>query len=128
MIAVQIYYPRTEGREIDIDRYIVHMKMACKACGNALKGSYVLKELPGAGYNAIPDKPFPTHVCIGILLFDSYEDFETKFKPIVVPLRADTAIFSTIKPYTNIYELFDVPKTLTPDEQQMLDGYLSAAK
>ena len=128
MIAMNIFYAPKDNKPFNYERYVTHMRLASTASGGAVKAAFIQKEIPGKGYTATGDETWPTHVCIGTLIFDSYEDFEQKFKPYVVPLRDDVRFVSDLRAYTNFYDIIQVPMgPLNDEEQKLLDGYMANA-
>ena len=121
MIAMNVFYAPKDNEPFDYDRYVKHMRFSL--CTNpAVKAIYIQKEIPGKGYTATGDTTWPTMVCIGTLIFDSYEDFETKYKPYVKPLREDIKFVTNLRAQTNFCEVSEVPNDpLTEDEQKMYD-------
>ena len=102
MILMQVSYPLVEGAKFDVSRYITHMRLARAASDGAIKKIYINTNIPGTGYNATGE-PWPQQCVTGFLLFESYRDFEEKFKVAVVPLREDIKNVSELRAYTNFF-------------------------
>lgn len=135
MVIMHINYPKfkdDQGKEMDVMRYISHLRMDCKLASELIKGCWVLEGIPGAGYpgsSVYNEDNFPQNYAIGMLAFDSMEDFE-KFRPYVVPMRDDIPKVGNVFAYTNFYTLHEVklPVELELWEQELLDGYVANVK
>lgn len=137
MVIMQINYPKfkddeANGKHMDPMRYINHLRMDCKLAADLIKGCWILEDIPGAGYpgnSVYTEENYPQNYAIGMLAFEDMEAFE-KFKPYVVPMRADVPKAGNVYGYTNFYKLHEVklPVTLEDWEQELLDSYIAAVE
>lgn len=101
MIKVSVYYPTTEGAGFDMDYYVTkHMPMVAELCGDAVKGWNVDAGIAGGA----PGQPAP-NVCVGHLLFDSVDAFQTSFGPHAPQILGDIPNYTTIAPVIQISDV-----------------------
>jgi uncharacterized protein (TIGR02118 family) len=102
MIKVSVFYPNQPGSKFDIDYYCnVHIPMAQKLVGSALKGISVDRGLSGGA----PGTP-PEYVAIGHLMFDSIESFQQNFGPHAEVLMGDVPNFTSVQPRLQFSEIY----------------------
>ena len=101
MIKVTVLYPDTAGTKFDHSYYAnTHIPLVQKLLGSDLKGSGIEKGISGGA----PGAPAPYH-CIGSLLFNSVEDFQSAFGPKAGEIMADIPNFTDIQPVIQISEV-----------------------
>jgi uncharacterized protein (TIGR02118 family) len=101
MIKVSVFYPNSEGSTFDLDYYVnKHMPMVASEVGPALKGTGVEAGLAGGA----PGAPAP-YACIGTLIFDSVEAFQTSFGPKAGTIMADIPNYTNVAPVIQISEI-----------------------
>jgi uncharacterized protein (TIGR02118 family) len=101
MIKVSVFYPNSEGSKFDLDYYVSkHMPMVESEVGPALQGMSVDAGLAGGA----PGAPAP-YACIGHLLFNSVEAFQTSFGPKAGVIMADIPNYTDIAPVMQISEV-----------------------
>jgi uncharacterized protein (TIGR02118 family) len=101
MIKVSVMYPTTEGATFDMDYYInKHIPMVQEKLGAACKGASVEAGLGGGA----PGQP-PAYVCMGHLLFDSVEDFQSSFGPHAGPIMGDIPNYTSIAPVVQVSDI-----------------------
>jgi uncharacterized protein (TIGR02118 family) len=101
MTKVSVMYPNGSGKTFDMDYYCnTHLPMASKLLGSALKGAAVEKGLGGA----VPGTPAP-FAGMGIMYFDSVEDFGKAFGPHAEKIMGDLPNFTNIEPVIQVSEV-----------------------
>ena len=101
MIKVSVFYPRTEGAGFDMDYYVTkHMPMVADLCGSAVKNWSVDSGLAGGA----PGQP-PAYVCVGNILFNSLDEFQTAFGPHAGQIMGDIPNYTTISPIVQISDV-----------------------
>ncbi|MDF1697651.1 MAG: EthD family reductase [Saprospiraceae bacterium] len=101
MTKVSVMYANGEGKIFDMDYYLnTHMPLVGKLLGDKLKSSSVDK---GVG-SAAPGSAAP-YVCMGVMYFDSVEDFGAAFGPHATEILGDLPNFTNIEPEVQISEV-----------------------
>lgn len=100
-VKVSVSYPNGEGKTFDIDYYVnKHIPMVAKLLGEPLKSVEVEK---GIG-SAAPGSTAPS-AGVGIMYFDSVEDFGKAFGPNADTIMGDLPNFTNIEPVIQISEV-----------------------
>lgn len=101
MIKVSILYPNRPGSHFDTAYYVhVHMPLAMKLLGSALKGVSVEIGVSGA----MPDQPPPYAAMVGFTC-ESAEAFAEAFLPCAAQLQGDIPNYTDIEPVIQVSEI-----------------------
>ena len=101
MIKVSVIYPYGVDKTFNMEYYTTkHLPFVSKLLGDALKGAAVEKGLSGGA----PNSPAP-FVSMGIMYFNSLEDFQKAFGPNSEKIMADLPNFTNIEPIIQISEV-----------------------
>ncbi len=105
------------------------MRISKALLGDHMGKAFVYKGLPGKGYNQPDQDSRPQNVAMGIVYYDSYEDYEKYFLTSLKILRQDVKNVSDIRAYANIYEVMEIPEEpLNETERKDLDTYIANAE
>jgi len=101
MCKVSVSYPNGENKTFDMDYYCnTHLPLVSKLLGDSIKGSSVEKGLAGGA----PGSPAP-YAGVGILYFDSVEDFGNSFGPHAEEIMGDLPNFTNMEPIIQVSEV-----------------------
>lgn len=101
MIKVSVMYPHQAEARFDHAYYREkHMPMVAGLLGEACRGWGVDEGVSGGA----PGVPAP-YLCIGHLLFDSVEAFQTAFRPHFKAIMADVPNYTDVAPVTQVSEV-----------------------
>ena len=101
MTKVSVMYPAGENITFDMDYYCnTHLPLVGELLGDYLKGSTVKKGLGGAA----PGSTAP-YAGIGIMYFDSVEDFGKAFGPNAEKIMGDLPNFTNAEPIVQVSEV-----------------------
>lgn len=101
MTKVSVLYPNGENKTFDMDYYVnKHLPLVESLLGDKLKGASVEKGLGGVQPGSIA--PFAG---MGIMYFDSVEDFGAAFGPNAAKIMGDLPNFTNIEPIVQISEV-----------------------
>jgi uncharacterized protein (TIGR02118 family) len=104
MVKISVFYPNKEGTRFDIAYYRDrHMPMVRdRLTPQGLRGTAIDKGLAGGA----PGQPAPYH-CVGHLLFDSVEAFQSAFRIHGKELMADIPNYTSSQPVVQISEVVE---------------------
>ncbi len=101
MIKVSVLYPDNENSSFDIDYYVsTHAPLVQELLGSALKGLAIEHGLSGREPGSRP-----TYIAMGHMYFDSIDEFQSAFGPVVEDVRADIPNYTDIQPVLQISEV-----------------------
>lgn len=101
MTKVSVLYPNGENKTFDMDYYLnKHLPLVGALLGSKLKAATVEKGLGGAAPGSIAP-----YAGIGIMYFDSVEDFGQAFGPNAEKIMADLPNFTNMEPIIQISEV-----------------------
>ena len=108
MIKVSVLYPDHENSSFDIDYYVnTHATLARELLGSALKGFSIEHGLSGREPGSRP-----IYIAMGHMYFDSIDEFQSAFGPVVEDMRADIPNYTDIQP---ILQISEVKLSKSPD-------------
>ncbi len=103
-ITVSVIYPNSEDAKFDMDYYVnSHIKMVKESWFDLGMKSIAIHKGVSAPKPGTP----PPYLAIGIMEFDSVEDFYAAGKSNGKEMAADLANFTNIEPVVQINELAD---------------------
>lgn len=101
MAKVSVMYPNGEGKHFDMDYYVnKHIPLVGKLLGDALKSTAVEKGLGSAEPGSIAP-----YAGMGIMYFDTVDDFGKAFGPNANEIMGDLPNFTNIEPIVQISEV-----------------------
>lgn len=101
MTKVSVLYPNGENKTFDMDYYVnKHIPLVGELLGSRLKATSVDKGLGGGQPGSIAP-----YAGVGIMYFDSVEDFGQAFGPNAEKIMGDLPNFTNIEPIVQISEV-----------------------
>jgi uncharacterized protein (TIGR02118 family) len=101
MTKVSVMYANGDNKTFNMDYYCnTHLPMVTELLGDALKGASVEKGLGSVAPGSTA--PFAS---VGIMYFDSVEDFGNTFGPHAAKIMGDLPNFTNIEPIVQISEV-----------------------
>ena len=101
MTKVSVMYPNGDGKTFDMDYYLnTHLPMVKNLLGNSLIDASVERGLSSAAPGSVA--PFAG---MGIMYFNSVEDFGQAFGPNAAEIMGDLPNFTNIEPVVQISEI-----------------------
>ncbi len=107
MIRMSVTYPNKPGGDFDADYYLkIHMPMAAKLLGHALKAATAEIGVGGAA----PGAP-PAYAAIAGFTCESIDVFMQAFLPVADQLQGDIPNYTNIEPVIQFSELTGVSRS-----------------